>query len=50
MSVHMSLICKFSFQRLYMWNCSNVFISVPFFSLCSMSIVSCMLSVGVLCV
>jgi hypothetical protein len=43
MSVYMSLRCKFCFQRLYIWNCSNVLFNGPFFSKCSMSIVSCML-------
>jgi hypothetical protein len=32
MSVYMSLRCKFSFQRLYIWNCSNVFINEPVLS------------------
>jgi hypothetical protein len=41
MSMYMSLRCKFCFQRLYIWNCSNVFISGPFFSKCSIILLVC---------
>jgi hypothetical protein len=44
--VCVSLICRFSLLRLYMWKHSSVFISGPFFSMCRMSVV---LSICVVC-
>jgi hypothetical protein len=41
-SVYVSFIRRFYLLMLYMWKCSSVFVSAPFFSMCKMSIVSFM--------